>query len=55
MEMMENAWQSRDPLGKDIAANVAQLVEVINPNFLPYQDGLSELGVHIVTTWPHFV
>ncbi|KAJ7938701.1 hypothetical protein B0H13DRAFT_1851287 [Mycena leptocephala] len=44
-EMMENAWQSLDPLGKNIAANVAQLVEVMNPNFLPYRDALGKASL----------
>jgi hypothetical protein len=41
-EIMNDAWQSLDPEGKDISANVAQLVEVMNPDSLPYPDALRE-------------
>ncbi|KAJ7924779.1 hypothetical protein B0H13DRAFT_1863643 [Mycena leptocephala] len=41
-EIMNDAWQSLDPEGKDISANVAQLVEVMNPDSLPYPDALGE-------------
>jgi hypothetical protein len=39
---MNDAWESLDPEGKDISANVAQLVEVMNPDSLPYPDALGE-------------
>ncbi|KAJ6546390.1 hypothetical protein DFH09DRAFT_927156 [Mycena vulgaris] len=42
MKILEHAWQSLDPLGKDILSNVAQLSEVNNPNCVPYCDALGE-------------
>ncbi|KAJ7834367.1 hypothetical protein B0H14DRAFT_2590950 [Mycena olivaceomarginata] len=39
-EILETAWLSLKPLEKDIAANVAQLPQVVNPAFLPYCDAL---------------
>ncbi|KAJ7735697.1 hypothetical protein B0H14DRAFT_2639136 [Mycena olivaceomarginata] len=39
-EILETAWLSLKPLEKDIAANVAQLPQVVNPAFLPYRDAL---------------
>jgi hypothetical protein len=37
-EIMKHAWELLDPEGIEIAANVAQLLEVANPEFLPYRD-----------------
>ncbi|KAJ7025828.1 hypothetical protein C8F04DRAFT_1046127 [Mycena alexandri] len=39
-DILEDAWQSLDPTGKEIAANVAQLLEVANPGSLPYCDAV---------------
>jgi hypothetical protein len=37
-EIMEDAWGALEPEGKEISANVEQLLVVSNPDFLPYRD-----------------
>ncbi|KAJ7312418.1 hypothetical protein DFH08DRAFT_822155 [Mycena albidolilacea] len=41
-EVMEHVWQLLDPELIEIAANVAQLLEVANPEFLPYCDAIGK-------------
>ncbi|KAJ7023838.1 hypothetical protein C8F04DRAFT_969797 [Mycena alexandri] len=37
-DILEDAWQSLDPTGKEMAANVARLPQVHNPESHPYRD-----------------
>ncbi|KAJ7429842.1 hypothetical protein B0H11DRAFT_1944117 [Mycena galericulata] len=52
-ETLEHAWLSLEPLGKDIAANVAQLPQVVNPDFLPYRDALGKISLVVENVPEH--
>ncbi|KAJ7240291.1 hypothetical protein C8J57DRAFT_1478255 [Mycena rebaudengoi] len=39
-EILDEAWQSLEPEGKEIATNVEQLITVLNPNSIPYRNAL---------------
>ncbi|KAJ7243008.1 hypothetical protein C8J57DRAFT_1142308, partial [Mycena rebaudengoi] len=42
-EILDEAWQSLEPEGKEIATNVEQLITVLNPNSIPYRNALGML------------
>ncbi|KAJ7442929.1 hypothetical protein B0H11DRAFT_1748755, partial [Mycena galericulata] len=54
-ETLEHAWLSLEPLGKDIAANVAQLPQVVNPDFLPYRDALGKISLVVENVPEHLI
>ncbi|KAJ7661525.1 hypothetical protein DFH06DRAFT_1089043 [Mycena polygramma] len=53
LEILADAWQSLEPEGKDIAAHIAQLSEVTNPESLPYRNALGQPSLMVENVPEH--